>query len=613
MKLLTAVLLVLTAQLAAGDAWDQLAEISRKPAAEARVALEQMLVRDPNFAAARFNLGTLLLESDSAKAAEQLELAANASSGALEANAVYNLALARFQQGRLDDAMRIAERAVKLDPQATALRDEIRRVALARMDEARRKAEEEARKLHLAPLPLPEGRVGEAYQAKVPMAGGSETRRAVLAGTSQMPAGLTLASDGTISGTPHEAGTTRLDLALSDQAGGTATGTVELRILPRPAITTEQLPEAILGEPYEARLASVGFPASLRWEVAGVPAGLTAGADGVLRGTPTAIGTSTLHVHAAAGTLTANRLIDLVVSDSFAPAEDPLPPATATAAYEHRVTVRGPAQAYRWSAAAGAALTISPDGTIRGVPEQAGDLQIPVTISAADRRSRQVTLKVPVNPMPLIQPEPITLQAGSPVQQALKVEGGTPPYAWSVVRGMLPAGLRLDPDGQLRGVVKHPGTTTVTVGVADRWKATTQAEVSITVEPAKDPPPDQQDQAKQDQQDQQGQDKQDKQDQQGQDQQGKQGEDSQDKQQLGKQDKQDKQTQNKQDQGQQQEAGEAGSESKEQQAAAAQAAAMQQTAADHWLDQLPEERRDSLRYQLLDGGDKKPKQQGKAW
>ena len=575
----TFTLLLLACLSFAVDSWDRLAEASHKPPAEARTALEAQLLQEPGFLPARFNLGTLLIETDAAKAAEQLQLAAASTDSALAADAWHNLALARFKQGRLEEALASAEKAAGLDPRAAALRDELRRVILARQDEARRKAEEEAKKLHLDPVPLPIGRVGTPYQAKLPIAGGTPPATAALAGASKLPDGISLAPDGTFSGTPRAAGATKLDVALQDAAGGTATGSVELSILPQPAITTEQLPEAIIGQTYSARLVAVGFSPAVRWEFAALPAGLVGSADGVISGTPTKLGTAGVHVHASEGELSANRLIDLVVSDGFAPAEEPLPPATATAPYRHRVTVRGPTQDYRWSGG-DTALRIAPDGSVAGTPAQAGELKLPATISAADGRSRQVVMTVPVNPLPLIQPAPIELSVGRPADQAVQVSGGTPPYTWSVAEGLLPSGIRLDADGHLRGVAKDPGTSQVKIAVADRWKASTQADVTITVKPAEDPPPsqDKQDEQKDDQQ-------QAKQDEQQGDQKQKQGDPS----------DQDKQ---------------AGTPEQQQ---AEQAAAINQTAADHWLDQLPDERRDTLRYQLLDGGAKKPTQHGKAW
>jgi hypothetical protein len=603
-------LLVLLAVCAcAADPWDRLADASRKPAAEARSALEQLVLENPAFHAARFNLGTLLLDSDPAKAAEQLELATAATSTSLAADAWHNLALARFAQGRLEDALRAAEQAATRDPAAVALRDEIRRVVLVRQDEARRKAEEEAKKLHLAPQPLPVGRVGERYEAQLPIRGGTPPATATLAGDSKLPAGLSLSRDGVLSGTPHAAGDTRLELALADSATASVNAHVDLRILPAPAITTATLPEVVIRQTYTVRLEAVGLDAPLRWSVANLPDGLTASADGTISGSTTVTGTRTLHVHVEDGTRQANRMLELTVTDLFAPAEDPLPPATAGAAYRHRGTVRGPVQEYRWAAGADAPLNVNADGTISGTPAQPGDLTLPLRLSAADGRTREMAIHLPVNPRPLIQTEPVQVTVGTPLDRPLSVTGGTAPFAWSVASGALPAGLRLDADGHLRGVAKDPGTSTVTVAVEDHWKAATQAEIQITSAPSSNPPPDQdkdkdkQDQAKDDKQ------------QQGKDDKQQQGKD--DKQQQGKDDKQqqgkdDKQQQGKDDKQQGKDGKQPGDQGKQQEQQ--QAAMLNQTAADRWLDQLPDEDRDVLRYQLLDGGQVKPAQpKGPQW
>jgi hypothetical protein len=587
---------------AAADPWDALAAASQKPAAEAKAAIEQILLANPGFHAARFNLGTLLLDGDPAKAAEQFELALAAPASELTAAAWYNLALARFKQGRLEEALIAAEKAVGLDPSAAGLRDELRRVVLVRQDEARRKAEEEAKKLHLNPVPLPPARVGEAYSAKLPIAGGTPPATASLGKDGKLPDGLNLATDGTISGTPRSAGDATLPIALRDAAGGEANGSVVLHVLPAPAITTATLPEAIIGQPYQAKLAAVGLDRPVRWTVAGLPEGLTASDDGAISGTPTKTGISTLHCHAADATRAANRMLDLAVSDAFAPAENPLPAATATARYQYRATVRGPTQEYRWSGLDGAALAIAADGTLNGTPEKAGDLTVKTRIAAADGRSRVCDLLVPVNPPPLIQPEPIQLTVGAPVDQALKLEGGTAPFAWSAAGGTLPTGIRLDPDGHLRGVAKDPGSSTITVAVVDRWKAGTQAELTITVKPAENPPP--QDQAKQDQDKDQQQGQQQSKDQQGQ---GKDQQAGKDKDQQAGKDGEKPEAQPGDDQQAQTGAGQP------QDDPAAQAAAINQTAADRWLDQLPDEDRGVLRYQLLEGGERKPDSKGKPW
>ena len=707
-------LLLLIGNVFAADPWKELTAASELPTTEAEAAIEQLLRTHPGFHAARFNLGTLLLEQDAARAAEQLQLATAADDATLAADAWHNLALARWKLGRLDDALVAADEAAKRTPTYAALRDELRRVALVRADEARRAAEAAAKKLALAATRLPEGRVGEPYRATVPIRGGTpayhvalpapatppapaasalpattsaaaekigETTFAVppltadpadpaaspgtavappipvtlppvvipsVAVPSPLPPGLTLAADGTLSGKPTAAGTFRVPVVITDAVNGTATGTIDLVILPQPAITTEALPEAVIGLPYTTTLACVGLRQP-RWSASNLPSGLSCGVDGIIRGTPTSVGMSSITLRAAEvatpplSARQAERKLELAVVDTFAPDVNPLPPATAGQPYTHRLGVRGPPQAYRWAAADGQ-LTVAEDGTVQGTPAAAGTVSRPATIHAADRRVRDVALSLPVNPRPLITTgEPLRLQAGQPVDQPLPVTGGTPPLVWSTGDGALPAGVRLDPDGHLRGVAKDPGTATVTAIVTDKWQARTQAAVVVQVDPAPKPDDNKPDDNKPDdhkKDDQKKDQKKDDQQKDGQQSDQKDGQGKDEQQQAGQDQKpgdqkpgdpktgdqpqgpikdqtkadgkgDDKKSDKKPDG----KPGDAQS-GKDDEAAASEAAGnLNQMAADRWLDHLPAENRGVLRYQLLDGGEKRPAPapKGKSW
>lgn len=683
-RTLPSLLLLVASAIGAADPWQELTKASALPPAEAESAIEQLLRTHPGFHAARFNLGTLLLAQDTARAAEQLRLATTADDATLAADAWHNLALARWKLGQLDDALIAADEATKRNPTYGALRDELRRVALIRADEARRKAEAAAKKLALGAPRLPEGRVGVPYRATVSIRGGTPPYRVALpaapspasaakpgettiaipplptdpaipsgapapityqpvvvpdvAAPSPLPPGVTLAADGTLSGKPTAAGTFRVPVVITDAVNDTATGTAELVILPRPAITTEALPEAVIGLPYTATLESVGLRKP-KWSATHLPAGLTCTAEGVVRGTPTTTGISTVVVRAAEIAVPplaahqAERKLDLAVVDTFAPDVNPLPPATAGQPYTHRLGVRGPPQAYRWVAADGQ-LTVAEDGSVEGTPAAAGTVSRPATIQAADRRSRDVSLSLPVNPRPLITTgEPLRLQAGQPVDQPLPVTGGTPPLVWSTGDGALPAGLRLDPDGHLRGVAKDPGTATVTAIVTDKWRARTQAAVVVQVDAAP-----KQDDQKQDPKDQQDDKQQAGQDQKSGDQ--KPGDEKPGDQKPGDQKPGDQQQANQQpdakpgddqqppsqepakgdgkaeDSSDAKKASGDTNEGKDGEAAASEAAGnLNQMAADRWLDHLPAENRGVLRYQLLDGGEKRPASPkgGKTW
>ena len=659
---------------AADEPWAALTAACEKPPLEAEAALEELLRRDPSFLAARFNLGTLLISKDPARAAEQLTFATHDSNLTLAADAWHNLALARWHQGRLDEALQAADSAATLNVAYLPLRDELRRAAIARADEARRKAEEEAKRLAVDTVTLPEARVGEAYRAVLPVHGGAAPYRMALApaptpasppGTtvtldatgaptttpapavtppSPVPPGLSLNADGTITGMPSVMGTYRIPVLVTDSVKAEATGTMTIVVLPQPAITTATLPEAIIGQPYTAQLSAEGLRAP-RWSASGLPTGLSCDPSGFIRGTPTTLGESTVALSAAdpvvppARVRRAERALPLAVTNAFAP-DAPPAQATAGAAYEHRVGVRGPAQAYVWSATEGP-LTVDPDGRLHGTPAAEGTITRPATIHAADGRSREVLLSVPVNPRPLITAsEPFRLRAGQPADIEVPHSGGTAPFIWKVGDGALPPGLRLDPDGHLRGVAKDPGSYTVTVQLEDRWKARTQASLALTVEPApqddqqdkKDKQPDQQTAEQQKPGDDQKPGEQPKPgdgkkpgDDQKPGEQAKGGDEKEPGKDPAKEPGKDQAQKNPAQQDQGQDAGKdpGKDQGKDGKSAAAQAAAgpdpaaqLNQLAADRWLDQLPAENREVLRYQLLEGGERRPAsadKQGNSW
>jgi len=681
-------------RLMAIDPWQQLsaAAASHDPAG-ARTILEALLLDQPTFYAGQFNLGTLLMSSDPQAAAAHLDIATGSPQSALAADAWHNLALLRFHEGRLEDAVGAAQRALTLRPedaQEQHLFSEMRRVLIVRADEARRTAEEEARKLHLITTALPDGHAQEAYDQHLSAAGGSGGYRfsigaspaaapaavpgAAAPSTSPpqapppLPSGLELDGDGRVHGIPLKAATATIPIAVRDSAGTSITATVTLTVIPAPQITTSQLPEAVLGSPYEAALDAVGLDLPL-WTIDGLPHGLhlepAQGASVSISGTPLTAGTVQLKLTAHDAQRHAAKQLTLSISDLFAPEQSVLPPSTAWAAYHHTLTVRGPTQTYQWKAAAQGGITIAADGAVSGAPEKAGALPLAATIIAQDGRHRDVILTLPVNPPPVIdEAKPIELTQGQAVERPLIVTGGTPPYAWHLAEGVLPKGLRLDADGALRGAAAEPGQVVVTAAVADHWLAETQQKITVTVKPSDKKPDqhqkDQKDQNNQDQknQDQKSQDqKAQQQDQKpgqsgqgqpekkqeqkpGQGQQGKQQSQQDQKPGQGQQGKQQDQKPGQGQQGQQgkqqdQKPGQApsapgtpdaagsdhGADSKEQggsaamaaQDAAGQAHLLNQAAADRWLDQLPKEDRGVLRYQLLEGGEAPPNAKGKPW
>lgn len=116
-----------------------------------------------------------------------------------------------------------------------------------------------------------------------------------------LPAGLTLSSDGIISGTPTgENGTSTFTVQVKDASGQTATKTLSISVfgVHNLQVATSSLSSGVVGQSYQSKLSAVGGQGSYVWKVAQgkLPTGVTLSADGSLAGTPQKPGTYTFTV-----------------------------------------------------------------------------------------------------------------------------------------------------------------------------------------------------------------------------------------------------------------------------------------------------------------------------
>ena len=71
------------------------------------------------------------------------------------------------------------------------------------------------------------------------------------------------------------------------------------------------------------------------------------------------------------------------------------------------------------------------------------------------------------------------LKVGTKYSQKLKATGGNPVYVWSITKGKLPIGLKLEKTGKISGIAKKVGSSTFTVKVTDRNRTTTTKELTL--------------------------------------------------------------------------------------------------------------------------------------
>ena len=152
------------------------------------------------------------------------------------------------------------------------------------------------------------GTVGTAFSYQI-----TATNSPTSYGATGLPAGLTVNSTtGLISGTPTAAGTSTVTLSATN-AGGTGNATLTLTItVAAPVITSATKASGTVGTAFSYQITATNAPTS--YGATGLPAGLTVNSTtGLISGTPTAAGTSTVTLSATNAGGTGNAPLTLTI------------------------------------------------------------------------------------------------------------------------------------------------------------------------------------------------------------------------------------------------------------------------------------------------------------
>jgi uncharacterized repeat protein (TIGR01451 family) len=335
---------------------------------------------------------------------------------------------------------------------------------------------------------LPPGAIASPYSRPIEIAGGLGPTFTWSVSFGSLPPGLSLSGTGrtaTLSGTPSLSGTYTFTVQASDdgQAGVTASRSFTLEILAAGGpvrVTPGTLPAATEERPYAATLTAVGGPAPYLWTAAGgtLPSGVMLSASGALGGTPAQAGafgfTARAERAVAPGEADTEDFTLIVAPAPVIVTPDPLSKAVRNEGYFVPLAVSGGVGPFRWAPASGstlpAGLTLDPSGILHGAPSGTGGS---FTVEATDANgavaSKTFTLAVtdPAAGLAVVGSLPAGT-TGAPYSAALRAVGGTPPYAWSVLSGALPAWAALDPaSGVISGTPPAAGATTLALGVTD--------------------------------------------------------------------------------------------------------------------------------------------------
>lgn len=170
-----------------------------------------------------------------------------------------------------------------------------------------------------------------------------------------------------------------------------------------------------------------------------------------------------------------------------------LPQGTVGQPYTAQLTASGGARPYTWSvpfAELPPGLTLNPTtGLVSGTPTQAQENSVTVRVADSTLLQQQTALAL-LDASIVTPPLVITTEgvpngiAGQPYAVQFAASGGTPPYAWSVVEGLLPPDLALDAaTGILSGIPSLVGDYSFTIQVTDSASPPASARLSVHSHP----------------------------------------------------------------------------------------------------------------------------------
>ncbi len=312
---------------------------------------------------------------------------------------------------------------------------------------------------------LPPGSINQVYAfALSPTGGIGPYTWGLKSGSPFLPSGLTLSTNGVISGTPTVTSTATHTFILTDATSQTVEKALQLPInaIP-PSITTTTLPAGTFNVVYNQTVLVTGGIGTLLWGVisGALPPGLSLNTtNGNISGTPTSSGSFnfTLRVTDSIPQFDEQNLT-ITINSPTPPSitTSSLPTGTVNQPYANtQLTATGGAQPYSWSAnpALPNGLTLDPSsGVISGTPLTGSNgnstHEFTVTdstnpINLQGKKTLSLTIMSNDTPVAITTKSLPDGKRSESYAATLAASGGTLPYTWSVTPA-LPAGLVLDP------------------------------------------------------------------------------------------------------------------------------------------------------------------------
>ena len=366
--------------------------------------------------------------------------------------------------------------------------------------------------VNIAPTPLtiltnslPNGSINQPYAVALSPSGGiTPYTWGLKAGSSPLPSGLTLTSNGIISGEPTVTSNATHTFTLSDATSLTVEKALQLSIRAIPlSITNTSLPQGTANQSYSATLTATGGTGAYTWGLAGgspaLPTGLTLNpSTGEISGVPTSTSSRTLTFTVTDQTpptpQSATKTLPLIIGGAppnlIITTNSPLPAGTMTQPYSAALTSSGGTGIQTWDISSGslpAGLNLSSSGVISGTPTTTGTSSSTFRVrdsgNPQDTATKPLSITINLPAAPTITTT--SLPAGSfnvAYNQTVSVTGGVGSLVWGITSGSLPPGLDLNAsNGNISGQPTSTGSFSFALRVTDQIPQSDQQNYTIAI------------------------------------------------------------------------------------------------------------------------------------
>jgi uncharacterized protein (TIGR03437 family) len=343
--------------------------------------------------------------------------------------------------------------------------------------------------LNITTVSFPTAQLNQPYSASVGVAGGVAPYQYSINGGA-LPPGLTLLSNGSITGTPTIVGNYGFLLRVVDSQGSATQSSLSINVGNSGlSITTTSLPSIQIGQFFTTQLNAIGGFSPYTWTVVSgaLPVGVTLSTSGILSGLPTSGGGQVIIQVADASSATAQRSFTIQTGvTGLTILTNQLPVALLNQQYSFQLQAAGGSAPYTFTLLSGTlptGITLSSNGLLSGVATSVSIASLTFRATDVTNATTQATLTLSVSQSAFSFTNATVPNATQSQNYTFPftVTGGVTPYTFTVSSGNLPAGISLSGAGVLSGITTQVGNFSFTVRVQDSFGITAFQTYVLTV------------------------------------------------------------------------------------------------------------------------------------